>query len=208
MQSGHLRPLTFLLRAFGSASMSVLHRKQVPRDATSLPHSAISLSPVSPSLSLPPPFPLALPPSLPPPFHTHPLHISILTDGLLSLYIFPLPVDPLLHGLLPKETGSLWLVLKFHGEASRISVVETSSVPPGKFWCQGNLTVFGVLRVLSGADLRASGCLASGERTIRWGRAGCFLGGRAKSCVFGQMCVLCVYASQEVRPARFAKERE
>lgn len=56
--------------------------------------------------------------------------------------------------------------MTFHGKASEISIVENSSVPPEKFWCQRNLTAFGMLDILSEAGLRAPGCLRLGERTI------------------------------------------
>lgn len=96
-----------------------------------------------------------------------------------SVYFSPL-VDPLL--MVSRLRKQKPLACEIHGEASRIRVVENSSVPPEKFWCRRNLTGFGMLSVLSGAGLTASGCVGLGGRTIRWG--GSFLGGQAKSCVW------------------------
>lgn len=83
--------------------------------------------------------------------------------------------------------------MKFHGEASRISVVENSSVTPEKFWCQGNLTVFGVLRVLSGTDLRTSGCPAWGGEDNQVGERGVFSRGMSQvMCFWTNVFFVCV----------------
>lgn len=138
-------------------------------DVQSLPHLSISLS---------------LPPTH---FPSHPLspHTPFAHQHFdrwsfdKSVYFSPL-VDPLL--MVSRLRTQKPLACEIHGEASRIHVVENSSVPPEKFWCRRNLTGFGVLGVLSGAGLTASGCVGLGGRTIRWG--GSFLGGQAKSYVW------------------------
>lgn len=63
---------------------------------------------------------------------------------------------------------------------------------------------FGVLGVLSGDGLTASGCVGLGGRTIRW--RGIFSRGTSQVLCLDKCVFFC--ASQEVGPTRFAKERE
>ncbi|KAF6278083.1 hypothetical protein mRhiFer1_009370 [Rhinolophus ferrumequinum] len=98
-----------------------------------------------------------------------------------SVYFPPLVGPLLMVSCLRKQKP---LACEIHGEASRISVVENSSVPPEKFWCRRKLTGFGVLGVLSGAGLTASGCVGLGGEDNQMGGEGSFLGGQAKSYVW------------------------
>lgn len=145
-------------------------------DVQSLPHLSISLS---------------LPPFLPPTlFPSHPLspHTPFAHQHFdrwsfdKSVCFSPLVVDPFL--MVSRLRTQKPLACEIHGEASRIRVVENSSVPPEKFWCRRNLTGFGVLGVLSGAGLTASGCVGFGGEDNQMGVGGSFLGGQAKSYVW------------------------